>query len=222
MEDCDLSSVFPVAKIKAQLLRDEGVGRLSGKAVRLIGACSAVFLRELAEASDGMEASQTEKANSRDTGTRHIKHDYESAERLERPAKRKAPDPSSITLEQLDTCVNTDRIRGFDFLVGTLENNLKRVPSYGATYRKRIRSLPVTKRGGGRESSKKGANGGDFSVEGMSSLHQGGSVAIGGKSEGKAFEESNLTHAIHMSLELSAASHSAKIGKIIEDDEDYG
>ena len=62
MEDCDLSSVFPVAKIKAQLLRDEGVGRLSGKAVRLIGACSAVFLRELAEASDGMEASQTEKA----------------------------------------------------------------------------------------------------------------------------------------------------------------
>ena len=55
----------------------------------------------------------------------------------------------------------------------------------------------------------------------MSSL-QGGSVAIGGKSEGKAFEESNLTHAIHMSLELSAASHSAKIGKIIEDDEDYG
>ena len=33
----DLSNVFPHSKIKSQILRDEEVGRLSSKAVELIG-----------------------------------------------------------------------------------------------------------------------------------------------------------------------------------------
>ena len=40
-------NAFPHSKIKAQILEDENVGRVSSKAVELISACSALFVRDL-------------------------------------------------------------------------------------------------------------------------------------------------------------------------------
>ncbi len=45
-------NVFPHSKIKAQLLQDENVGRVSSKAIDLIAACSALFVRDLVAPED--------------------------------------------------------------------------------------------------------------------------------------------------------------------------
>lgn len=43
------SSIFPLSKIKARILRDEGVGQLSKNSISSISACSATFIKTLAE-----------------------------------------------------------------------------------------------------------------------------------------------------------------------------
>lgn len=40
-------NVFPHSKIKAQIIEDENIGRISSKAVELISACSALLVRDL-------------------------------------------------------------------------------------------------------------------------------------------------------------------------------
>ena len=57
----DSDGKFPISKIKAQILRDDDVGRVSTKAVELIAACSALFVNDLARST---EASHTRKRKS--------------------------------------------------------------------------------------------------------------------------------------------------------------
>mmetsp|Transcript_22865 Transcript_22865/g.47334 ORF Transcript_22865/g.47334 Transcript_22865/m.47334 type:complete len:241 (+) Transcript_22865:37-759(+) len=54
----DCTGVFPHSKIKAQILRDEEVGRISSKAIELLGACSALFVSDLVR-SKAMEVSSS-------------------------------------------------------------------------------------------------------------------------------------------------------------------
>ena len=54
----DSDGRFPTSKIKAQLLSNEDVGRVSTKAVELIAACSAVFVNDLARSSQSHHGSK--------------------------------------------------------------------------------------------------------------------------------------------------------------------
>src|SRR6056300_510148 len=57
-------NTFPITKIKAQLLRDDNVGRVSTKAVELIAACSSLFVNDLVTKSIEKTA-PTRKASSK-------------------------------------------------------------------------------------------------------------------------------------------------------------
>mmetsp|Transcript_36605 Transcript_36605/g.64169 ORF Transcript_36605/g.64169 Transcript_36605/m.64169 type:complete len:214 (+) Transcript_36605:47-688(+) len=50
-----MNTVFPPAKIKTQILRDEdnNIGRVTSRAVELIAACSALLVRDLVDNSNG-------------------------------------------------------------------------------------------------------------------------------------------------------------------------
>eukprot|EP00978_Attheya_sp_CCMP212_P026659 scaffold88174_cov57-Attheya_sp.AAC.6 len=58
-----VTDVFPASRIKAQLLKDEGVGKLSAGAVRLIGACSAQFILDLATNAASASLASNAKAS---------------------------------------------------------------------------------------------------------------------------------------------------------------
>lgn len=46
-------NAFPLSKIKAQILENENVGRISSKAIELISACSSLFVRDLVSQDGG-------------------------------------------------------------------------------------------------------------------------------------------------------------------------
>lgn len=60
---------FPISKIKAQLLRDHDVGRVSTKAVELIAACSALFVNDLTRFSTEVLHTRNKKKSTSKTST---------------------------------------------------------------------------------------------------------------------------------------------------------
>jgi len=56
--DLDLTKIFPASKIKSHLQKDERVGRLLNRGVEFVGACSALFLRQLVEDAASEESKQ--------------------------------------------------------------------------------------------------------------------------------------------------------------------
>lgn len=94
----DSDGKFPISKIKAQLLRDDDVGRVSTKAVELIAACSALFVSDLARSTT--EASHTRKRKSSSKNTI-------------------AKDVTLVTLAQIKKSVKTQK--EYSFLEGALD-----------------------------------------------------------------------------------------------------
>jgi len=94
----DSDGKFPISKIKAQLLRDDDVGRVSTKAVELIAACSALFVSDLARSTT--EASHTRKRKSSSKNTT-------------------AKDGTLVTLAQIKKSVKTQK--EYSFLEGALD-----------------------------------------------------------------------------------------------------
>ncbi|GFH49474.1 hypothetical protein CTEN210_05950 [Chaetoceros tenuissimus] len=50
-DDIDYTKVFPANKIKAQVRKEEKIGRIFASAVDMVSAASAIFVKELAQAS---------------------------------------------------------------------------------------------------------------------------------------------------------------------------
>jgi len=187
--DVDLASTFPTTKIKAQILRDEGVGRISSKAIQLIGAASAIFVRELAEAAvlvsaenengDGDEQSQDSPSMSPSkVEAKGRKRKLSSRNRKSNPDGNLSDpivsDPI-LTRDHIKDCIEEDAAK-FDFLHGLLGDNIsaKEIPAYGAAYQKKVRREAV--------------HVGSKSTKGKSAIH-----ALAGKGVGEAGRGSGNT-----------------------------
>mmetsp|Transcript_6266 Transcript_6266/g.10233 ORF Transcript_6266/g.10233 Transcript_6266/m.10233 type:complete len:189 (-) Transcript_6266:1710-2276(-) len=126
----DADGKFPISKIKAQLLRDDDVGRVSTKAVELIAACSALFVNDLARsAMSTAEASQTRKRK--------------SSSKTNTAAK----DVTLVTLAQIKKSVKAQK--EYNFLEGVLdgvtEKNAFHYDTAAAKKRKRLEDNDNTK-----------------------------------------------------------------------------
>mmetsp|Transcript_27155 Transcript_27155/g.59406 ORF Transcript_27155/g.59406 Transcript_27155/m.59406 type:complete len:279 (+) Transcript_27155:447-1283(+) len=147
----DLASVFPTSKVKAQILRDDGVGRVSTKAIQLIGACSAVFLRELVESavagresilvSNDAIATGTSKSGKRLSSSSHGAGKKRRAMESSTAAQPSVDDSteestSTVTKDDIRACIEQDTA-SYDFLRGLLSEqaSTRDIPSYGAAYR---------------------------------------------------------------------------------------
>ena len=149
LHDVDLASTFPATKIKAQILRDEGVGRISSKAIQLIGACSAIVVRELAEASasarenkhdDGDDESSSLLLSSKvRVETKGRKRKLSSHNKHQSNSDGNTTE-SILTRDNIKDCIEQDTTK-FDFLHGVLCDHIsaKEIPSYGAAYQKKMR-----------------------------------------------------------------------------------
>jgi hypothetical protein len=113
-------NTFPITKIKAQLLRDDNVGRVSTKAVELIAACSSLFVNDLVTKS--IETAPTRKASSK------TKND------------ETADDVALVTLRQIKKSVKTSQ--EYSFLDGVLDGVSERAAfKYDAAAAKKRKRL---------------------------------------------------------------------------------
>ena len=123
----DSDGKFPTSKIKAQLLRDDDVGRVSTKAVELIAACSALFVNELARSATEASHTRKRKSSSKTNAT--------------------ANDVPLVTLAQIKKSVKTQKEYGFleGVLDGVTEKNSFRYDAATAKKRKRLEDNNNTK-----------------------------------------------------------------------------
>ena len=114
-------NTFPITKIKAQLLRDDNVGRVSTKAVELIAACSSLFVNDLVTKS--IETAPTRKASSK------TKNNDETAD-----------DVALVTLRQIKKSVKASQ--EYSFLDGVLDGVSERAAfKYDAAAAKKRKRL---------------------------------------------------------------------------------
>lgn len=113
-------NTFPITKIKAQLLRDDNVGRVSTKAVELIAACSSLFVNDLVTKS--IETATTRKASSKTKNN------------------ETADDVALVTLRQIKKSVKTSQ--EYSFLDGVLDGVSERAAfKYDAAAAKKRKRL---------------------------------------------------------------------------------
>lgn len=114
-------NTFPITKIKAQLLRDDNVGRVSTKAVELIAACSSLFVNDLVTKSIEKTA-PTRKASSKTKNN------------------DTADDVALVTLRQIKKSVKTSQ--EYSFLDGVLDGVSERAAfKYDAAAAKKRKRL---------------------------------------------------------------------------------
>jgi len=114
-------NTFPNKKIKAQILRDEDVGRVSSKAIELIAACSALFVRDLVDVGDGAgdgKNATTNAPSSRRTSSRKRNSPSIRTNRIEKDLAGLVV-PSPIDLQHIK--MQAKRPEYDDFLDGVLE-----------------------------------------------------------------------------------------------------
>ena len=234
----DLASTFPTTKVKAQILRDEGVGRISSKAIQLIGACSAIFVRELAEAAvlaaaarendndDGQSmASSKVKAKGR-------KRKLSSSKSTTSKAEGDRPSQILLTRDHIKDCIEQAETK-FDFLHGVISHNLsaKELPSYGAAYQKKVKreAAGSNRKGKSTTGAIKGKGAGGAGLDNAASAAAVGasSVLIGSAtstaaaaSASSAGDEEALRKVIDASLQDGTGMVGLDDG-IVEDDEEY-
>ncbi|KAL7441559.1 hypothetical protein ACHAXM_008129 [Skeletonema potamos] len=116
----DSDGKFPISKIKAQLLRDSDVGRVSTKAVELINACSALFVSDLARSTEASHNVRKRNSTSKTNTT--------------------AKDVTLVTLAQIKKSVKSKK--EYTFLSGVLdgvtEKNAFQYDAAAARKRKRM------------------------------------------------------------------------------------
>ena len=235
----DLASTFPTTKVKAQILRDEGVGRISSKAIQLIGACSAIFVRELAEAAvlaaaarendndDGQSmASSKVKAQGR-------KRKLSSSKSTTSKSEGDRPSQILLTRDHIKDCIEQDETK-FDFLHGVISDNIsaKEIPSYGAAYQKKVKreAAGSNRKGKSMTGAIKGKGAGGAGLDnaasaaaiGASSVLIGSATgtAVAAASASSAGDEEALRKVIDASLQDGTGMVGLDDG-IVEDDEEY-
>ncbi|KAL7525671.1 hypothetical protein ACHAXR_001107 [Thalassiosira sp. AJA248-18] len=201
-----MNSTFPYSKIKSQILRDEGVGRLSSKAVELIATCSALFVRDLVDnycddASDKQNNNSRKRKSAAGTNTNCIPDDENiiKASHIKKQAKKRPE---------------------YGFLNdGTSLDELteKNAPKYDATRRRKRQ----------KENSKGQKDNPDQSCDSIfKSLPDDAidgtknSVVVGGSGGGQQDSEA-LQEAIEDAQEIASASRGSGLKEIIEDNDDY-
>lgn len=238
----DLASTFPTTKVKAQILRDEGVGRISSKAIQLISACSAIFVRELAEAAVLAAAAQE---NDNDDGQSKDPLSLEASKVKAQGRKRKLsssksttsksegdrPSQMLLTRDHIKDCIEQDETK-FDFLHGVIsDNSAKEIPSYGAAYQKKVKREAA---GSNRKRKSttgaikgKGADGAGHNNAASAVAVGASSVLIGSAtgtaaaaSASSAGDEEALRKVIDASLQDGTGMVGLDDG-IVEDDEEY-
>ena len=240
----DLASTFPTAKVKAQILRDEGVGRISSNAIQLIGACSAIFVRELAEAAVLAAAAQENDDDdepSKDplsleaskVKAQGRKRKLSSSKSTTSKSEGDRPSQMLLTRDHIKDCIEQDETK-FDFLHGVISDNIsaKEIPSYGAAYQKKVkREAAGSNR---KEKSTTGAikgkgaggagldNAASAAAIGASSVLIGSATgtAVAAASASSAGEEEALRKVIDASLQDGTGMVGLDDG-IVEDDEEY-
>ena len=240
LHDVDLASTFPATKIKAQILRDEGVGRISSKAIQLIGACSAIFVRELAEASasarenkhdDGDDESSSLLLSSKvRVETKGRKRKLSSHNKHQSHSDGNTSE-SILTRDNIKDCIEQDTTK-FDFLHGVLCDHIsaKEIPSYGAAYQKKMRrettgnkqkkKLKANDSLGGGSNSKNDARATAAADVGASTVLGSATGTTEAASATSAGDEEALRTVIGASLQEDDDFVGPDAG-IVEDDEDY-
>lgn len=184
-------NTFPITKIKAQLLRDDNVGRVSTKAVELIAACSSLFVNDLVTKS--IETAPTRKASSKTKNN-------ETAD---------ADDVVLVTLRQIKKSVKTSQ--EYSFLDGVLDGVSERAAfKYDAAAAKKRKRLEDNNNNTKEKnnSSKKSTSVAKLPVEARESVDDNNKV------ENKALRE-----AIETASQSNGGA--GKGNTIIEDDDDY-
>ena len=242
--DVDLASTFPTTKVKAQILRDEGVGRISGKAIQLIGACSAIFVRELAEAAVSVAAaheSDDDDGQSKDSPSlasnkvkaQGRKRKLSSSNSTKPKSEVDRPSPKLLTRDHIKDCIEQDETK-FDFLHGVISDNIsaKEIPSYGAAYQKKVKreAAGSNRKGKSMTGAIKGKGAGGAGLEnaasaaaiGASSVLIGSATgtAVAAASASSAGDEEALRKVIDASLQDGTGMVGLDDG-IVEDDEEY-
>jgi hypothetical protein len=122
----DSDGKFPISKIKAQLLRDSDVGRVSTKAVELINACSALFVSDLARSTEASHV-RKRKSSSKSNTT--------------------AKDVTLVTLAQIKKSRKTKKEYSFldGVLDGVTEKSAFQYDTAAAKKRKRLEDTDNTK-----------------------------------------------------------------------------
>ena len=238
LHDVDLASTFPATKIKAQILRDEGVGRISSKAIQLIGACSAIFVRELAEASASARENKHEGDDessllllSSKVETKGRKRKLSSHNKQQSRSDGDTTE-SILTRDNIKDCIEQDTTK-FDFLHGVLSDHVsaKEIPSYGAAYQKKMRReatgskqkkklLKANDSLGGGSNSKNDATATAAADVGASTLLGSAATRTEAASATSAGDEEALRTVIGASLQEDDDFVGPDAG-IVEDDEEY-
>lgn len=182
---------FPISKIKAQLLRDDDVGRVSAKAVELIAACSALFVNDLARsAMSNAEASHARKKK--------------SSSKTNTASK----DVTLVTLAQIKESVKTQKEYSFleGVLDGVTEKSAFHYDTAAAKKRKRLEDNQKTKP---KNNSRK-------KTKAASKLPAEATSGSDGKN---AVENRALREAIETSV--TSQNTLGNNREIVEDDDDY-
>lgn len=232
--DVDLASTFPITKVKAQILRDEGVGRISSKAIQLIGACSAIFVRELAE-SAASAAHENDDEQSKDSPSmasskvkaQGRKRKLSSSNSTKQKSERDRPSPILLTRDHIKDCIEQDETK-FDFLHGVISDNIsaKEIPSYGAAYQKKVRREAVGSKQKGKSTTGavKGKGAGDASSASAAAVGASSIITASGTaaaSASSAGDEEALRKVIDASLQNGNGMVGLDHDGIVEDDEEY-
>eukprot|EP00957_Ditylum_brightwellii_P106973 8161299-Ditylum_brightwellii.AAC.1 len=147
-EDLDLTTLFPMKKIKAQLQRDEGVGRISTKAIEFIGACSAIFVHDLAKEAAKVGKQQRDSEKSTSSPIQKEKETKKTRGRKRKLEDAADEDNSSkntirVKLDDVRQCIENNKEK-FDFLVGITENlSESKASGYAAAMTRKLKRKSI-------------------------------------------------------------------------------
>ena len=240
--DVDLASTFPTTKVKAQILRDEGVGRISSKAIQLIGACSAIFVRELAEAAvsgaehenddDDGQSKDSPSLASNKVKAQGRKRKLSSSNSTKPKSEGDRPSPKLLTRDHIKDCIEQDETK-FDFLHGVISDNIsaKEIPSYGAAYQKKVKREAAGSNRKGKSTTgaikDKGGGGAGLDNAAASAAAVGASSVLTGSATGTAVASASSAgdeEALRKVIDASLQDGTGMVGLddgIVEDDEEY-
>jgi hypothetical protein len=212
-----MNTTFPHSKIKAQILLDRDgdtntIGRVSSKAVDLIIACSALFVRDIVDNRNGDSNNCKSTTNSSSKAPKEA-----SRNKRRRPDRTLSAAVATDVPSTLNTVLSLDNIRQnlqrpqYEFLDGTLNELTERnAPKYDAIARKRRRQQGKSKSVGETKKLKSR----DAVVE---------SIMKNDKHDDSGGVDRNAGDALQEAIEdAQEGLESAKEAKgIIEDDDDY-
>mmetsp|Transcript_1675 Transcript_1675/g.2211 ORF Transcript_1675/g.2211 Transcript_1675/m.2211 type:complete len:192 (-) Transcript_1675:151-726(-) len=148
------SSIFPAAKIKSLLRQEEDIGRVYASAVDLIGASSAIFIKNLTNSAISIAKEETK-----------LKSDADTTAEDRNCTKQQLV----ITAEHIRQCISQYGEK-FDFLRDVVSEKFETVPNYSQVISKANNTSKRKKTINGNTSSKKRAIKKNISDTGLDNL----------------------------------------------------